>query len=84
MKVDVRNSADVIIVDLDGRTVGYVFNHHPAAVRVWRRLEDELARRFRPVAVRRVDKHNVAAMVSREELARLAAATDYVVVGTGA
>lgn len=69
---------------LDGRAVGYVFNHHPAAVRVWRRLEDEIARRFRPSEVRRVDKPNVATSVPRGELERLAAGTDYVLVGVGA
>lgn len=69
---------------LEGRAVGYVFNHHPAAVRVWRRLEEEIAWRFRPAEVHRVDKPNVAATVPRNELTRLAASSDYVLVGTGA
>ncbi len=69
---------------LHGKAVAFVFNHHPAAVRVWQGLEAEIARRFEPRAVERVDKSNVAAPVPRDDLARLAAAADYAVVGVGA
>ena len=69
---------------LDGARIGYVFNHHPAAVRVWRHLEHELGRRFAPGAVQRVDKPNVSVPVPRGELERLAAATDVALVGVGA
>ena len=69
---------------LDGKAVGYVFNHHPAAIPVWQRLEAEMARRFRPRAVHRVDKPNVSVPVGRADLERLAGDTDYVLVGVGA
>jgi len=69
---------------LAGARIGYVFNHHPAAVRVWRGLEDEIARRFAPPAVHRVDKPNVSVPAGRAELERLAAAADVALVGVGA
>lgn len=69
---------------LAGARIGYVFNHHPAAVRVWRRLEEEMARRFAPPSVHRVDKPNVSVPVGRAELERLAAVTDVALVGVGA
>ena len=80
----VARLSPVTLPSLDGARVGYVFNHHPAAVRVWRELERELERRFAPSSVVRVDKPNVSVPVARAELERLAAASDVALVGVGA
>ncbi len=72
------------IARLDGRAVGYVFNHHPSAVGFWADLEAELARRWVPDAVHRIDKTNVSITVPPEDLRRLVEKTAYAVVGVGA
>lgn len=69
---------------LHGRRIGLVFNHHPAAAEVWRRLEEEIQRHYRPPAIHRVAKTNVSAPAPRIELERLATAAEASLVGVGA
>ncbi len=70
--------------DIQGKAVGLVCNHHPAISELWARLEESIERDLRPSSVRRVDKANISMPQPAAELARLASAVDYVLVGVGA
>jgi hypothetical protein len=69
---------------MEGKRVGFVCNHHPAITELWAHLEKNIERDLQPSAVRRVDKNNISMPQPAAELAQLAAAVDYVVVGVGA
>ncbi len=69
---------------LGGKSVGFVCNHHPAITELWAQLEKSIEADFRPPVVRRVDKPNISVPQPAEQLAKLAAEVDYVLVGVGA
>ncbi|MSQ55535.1 MAG: hypothetical protein EXR31_09220 [Betaproteobacteria bacterium] len=69
---------------LDKMRAGLVFNHHPACLELWKHLEEGLLTAHRPASVTRLSKGNISKPQTREELAGVAAETDYALVGVGA
>jgi len=69
---------------LQGKSVGFVCNHHPAITDLWAHLEEGIQRDFRPAAVRRIAKPNISMPQPAAQLAKLAAEVDYALVGVGA
>ena len=69
---------------LNGRSVGFVFNHHPAVTGLWAELEKGVELDFRPVGVQRIAKANISMPQPAAQLAKLAAEVDYALVGVGA
>lgn len=72
------------LAGLHGKSVGFVFNHHPAVTGLWAQLENSIERDFQPNVVRRVTKPNISMAQPKEQLAKLAAEVDYTLVGVGA
>ncbi len=72
------------IRSLDDRKVGFVFNQHVTALAFWKKLEQEVRGRFKPSSVHSLYKVNTWAPAPRAELEKLAAESEYVLVGVGA
>lgn len=69
---------------LDGKSVGFVCNHHPAITGLWAQLEKSIERDQKPPVVRRISKPNISMPQPAAQLARLASEVDYAIVGVGA
>ena len=69
---------------LEGKSVGFVCNHHPAITELWAQLERSIEADFKPPTVKRIDKPNISVPQPQAQLAELAAEVDYVLVGVGA
>jgi hypothetical protein len=67
-----------------GRKVGYVFNQHETGRHFWTALEQEVTRRYSPLATNRAYKVNTWAPTPKAELDSVIAESDYVLVGLGA
>lgn len=72
------------LAGLHGKSVGFIFNHHPAVTGLWAQLENSIERDFQPDVVRRVTKPNISMAQPKAQLAKLAADVDYALVGVGA
>jgi hypothetical protein len=70
--------------DLQGKSVGFVCNNHPAITELWAQLEKSIERDFLPAAVHRIAKPNISMAQPVAQLAGLAAQVDYALVGVGA
>ena len=70
--------------ELRGRSVGFVFNHHPAVTGLWAELEKGFEQDFRPTRTHRIAKANISMPQPAAQLAKLAAEVDYALVGVGA
>ena len=79
-----KSTQPVGLSDMEGKRVGFICNHHPAITELWAHLEKNFERDLRPSAVRRVAKNNISMPQPAAELAQLASAVDYIVVGVGA
>ena len=66
------------------RSAGLVCNHHPAIEELWAQLESGIERDWQPSGMHRIAKANISMPQPAAELARLASAVDYVLVGVGA
>jgi hypothetical protein len=69
---------------LANRRIGYVFNQHVTAVAFWKRLEQEVGRRYEPSAIRTLYKENTWAPAPQADMDELTREVDYVLVGVGA
>ena len=72
------------LAQLHGKSVGFVFNHHPAVTGLWAELEQGIEHACHPGHVRRVSKANISMPQPAAQLAKLAAEVDYALVGVGA
>jgi hypothetical protein len=81
---EIESVQTTTLVDLHGKSVGFVCNHHPASTELWSQLEQSIERDFAPRVVRRVSKPNISVPQPQAQLAKLASEVDYAIVGVGA
>ena len=72
------------LTTLHGKSVGFVFNHHPAVTGMWAELEQGIEREFRPKGIQRITKANISMPQPVSQLSKLASEVDYALVGVGA
>ena len=79
-----ESASAATLQDLAGRSVGFVFNHHPAVMELWSQLEQHIERELRPASVQRIAKANISMPQPQSQLAELASTVEYALVGVGA
>jgi len=81
---EIASMQSATLNDLQGKSVGFVFNHHPAVTGLWSQLEKGIEREFAPPAMRRIAKPNISMPQPQDQLAQLASEIEYAIVGVGA
>ena len=81
---ELASTKSTTLSGLEGKSVGFVCNHHPAITGLWAQLEESIERDQKPSTVRRISKANISMPQPAAQLAQLAAEVDYAVVGVGA
>ena len=69
---------------LENKRVGFIFNQHASAGAFWKRLEEEVEKKFAPALLKRIYKENTWAPAPKKKVEELAQEIDYALVGVGA
>lgn len=81
---EIASMQSTTLSNLQGKSIGLVFNHHPAVTALWAQLESLIERDFVPPAMRRIAKENISMPQPPAQLTQLASEVQYAVVGVGA